>query len=112
MAQRTLSQRAASALVNGLFGGLAGSTALLPVARPGLHGVDRTRNILYRQVDCVRLHLVDLYRPKGVSGPLPVALYAHGGGLQGLQGLSKETHWLMGLLLRAGVLRSWWWITP
>ena len=37
--------------------------------------------------------LLDIYRPKGVQGPLPTLLYVHGGGFRIL---SKETHWMFG----------------
>jgi acetyl esterase len=39
------------------------------------------------------IHRLDIYRPKGVEGPLPTLLYVHGGGFRIL---SKESHWMFG----------------
>jgi acetyl esterase len=39
------------------------------------------------------LHRLDIYRPKGVEGPLPALLYVHGGGFRIL---SKDSHWMFG----------------
>ncbi|MDP6945138.1 MAG: alpha/beta hydrolase, partial [Myxococcota bacterium] len=36
---------------------------------------------------------LDIYRPRGVEGPLPTLLYVHGGGFRIL---SKDTHWMFG----------------
>ena len=38
---------------------------------------------------------LDIYRPKSMTGPLPVLLYIHGGGFRIL---SKKTHWMMNYL--------------
>src|SRR5690606_38779221 len=57
------------------------------------HGVEVIRNVRYGGSD-IDAHLLDVYRPRRVDGPLPVVLYVHGGGFRIL---SKDTHWLMGL---------------
>lgn len=45
-------------------------------------------------------HLLDVYRPRERSEPLPVAIYIHGGAFRIL---SKDSHWLAGAqLARAG----------
>lgn len=38
-----------------------------------------------------RFHLLDITKARGAHGPLPVAIYVHGGGFKIL---SKETHWM------------------
>lgn len=40
-------------------------------------------------------HRLDIWRPTGGGGGRPVVLYIHGGGFQAL---SKDTHWLMGVM--------------
>ncbi|MEN9797553.1 MAG: hypothetical protein RL653_1249, partial [Pseudomonadota bacterium] len=51
----------------------------LPPAEPAFHGVELTRDVPYgehpRQV-------LDIYRPAGKPGPLPVVVYVHGGGFR------------------------------
>ena len=81
--------------------GLARSLRMLPKAQPGTHGVERIPDVPYRDTGS-KWHLCDVYRPEGAEGPLPVILYFHGGGFFSL---SKDTHWLMGLILaRRGYL--------
>lgn len=68
---------------------------LHPRAWPHRHGVEVLRNLAYGP-STERWHRLDVYRPTTpADGPRPVVLYAHGGGFSIL---SKETHWLMGLL--------------
>lgn len=81
------------------FHGLSSAGRLHPASRPEVHNVEVIRDIPYAATSDSN-HRLDIYRPKGATGPLPVVLYVHGGGFQLL---SKETHWLMGLLFaRAG----------
>ena len=76
--------------------GLAHVASFHPHARPRRHGVERVRDLRYGPDGA---HRLDLWRP-AEPGPHPAVLYIHGGGFHIL---SKETHWLMGLMLaRAG----------
>ena len=75
------------------FEGLAGAARLHPAARPERHGVEVLRNIPYRSTGRPE-HLLDVYRPRERTAPLPVILHIHGGGFRIL---SKDTHWVMGL---------------
>jgi acetyl esterase len=83
------------------FEGLSRAGKLHPQANPEVHNVEVTRDVHYSdsgQLD----HRLDIYRRRDLPGPLPVVLYIHGGGFHLL---SKETHWLMGLMFaRAGYL--------
>ena len=83
-----------SRLVEGFFEGVSRAGRLHPKARLESHGVERIPDIPYLQSG-LGAHLLDVYRPAERSGPLPVCLYVHGGGFRIL---SKETHWLMGLI--------------
>ena len=67
MAQKTLSQRAASALVNGFFGSLAGTTRLLPVAQPAQCAHAATSGDTYKI-------LMDEDLPLGVTGSRQILL--------------------------------------
>lgn len=81
------------------FHGLSSAGRLHPASRPEVHNVEVIRDVPYAATSDTK-HRLDIYRPKGATGPLPVVLYVHGGGFQLL---SKETHWLMGLTFaRAG----------
>jgi acetyl esterase len=83
------------------FHGLSSAGRLHPSSRPELHNVEVIRDIPYAATSDMK-HRLDIYRPAGAKGPLPVLMYVHGGGFQLL---SKETHWLMGLIFaRAGYL--------
>jgi acetyl esterase len=74
---------------------------LHPLARPTRHGVRVRRDVAYA-AGGAPWHRLDVYRPEGRKGPLPTVLYVHGGGFRIL---SKDTHWLMGLVFaRAGYL--------
>lgn len=81
------------------FHGLSSAGRLHPASRPDAHNVEVIRDVPYAgSVDSA--HRLDIYRPVDAKGPLPVVLYVHGGGFQLL---SKDTHWLMGLVFaRAG----------
>jgi acetyl esterase len=64
------------------------------MARPERHGVVVERDVPYRAGGAPE-HRLDVYRPARSRGPLPVVLYVHGGGFRIL---SKDTHWVMGLV--------------
>jgi len=81
-------------LIDSFFKGLSGVTRLAPMAKPEAHGVEVLSNISYGEPGA-KHHLLDVYRPMRRSGPMPVVLYIHGGGFRIL---SKDTHWIMGLL--------------
>lgn len=83
-----------SKLVIGSFSGLSKLGAYTPMAHPALHGVEVLRDIAYAD-DGHPLHTLDIYRPRNPRGAAPVVIYCHGGAFQFL---SKDTHWLMGLL--------------
>jgi acetyl esterase len=81
------------------FHGLSSAGRMHPASRPEVHNVEVIRDIPYAATSDAK-HRLDIYRPIGAKGPLPVVMYVHGGGFQLL---SKETHWLMGLIFaRAG----------
>jgi acetyl esterase len=96
--------RTAAVLSEGFFRGLARLGRLHPASRPARHNVEVFENIEYLAGGGVE-HRLDIYRPterSGRSAPLPVVLYVHGGGFCAL---SKDTHWLMGLMFaRSGYL--------
>ncbi len=71
---------------------LAYAGKLHPASRTWVAGVDVERNVPYRRGGASD-HLLDIYRPSGVEGPLPVMLYIHGGGFRIM---SKDTHWMFG----------------
>lgn len=81
-------------VVDGFFRGLASAGKLHPKARPERHNVELIRDVPYRESGAVE-HLLDVYRPASNPGLLPIAFYVHGGGFRIL---SKDTHWLMGLI--------------
>ena len=93
-ARTRLRRQAGSAMVEAFFRGLSAAGRLHPRSRPELHGVERLTNIPYLPTD-KKEHLLDVYRPVERNGKLPIVLYVHGGGFRIL---SKETHWLMGLM--------------
>lgn len=81
------------------FHGLSSAGRLHPSSRPRAHNVEVIRDVPYAGT-AYATHRLDIYRPIGETHPLPVVLYVHGGGFQLL---SKDTHWMMGLLFaRAG----------
>ncbi len=87
-------RRAGSVLVDGLLRGVSSVARLHPLARPARHGVEVLRDLPYRPGGGPE-HRLDVWRPIDRPGPLPVVLCIHGGGFRIL---SKETHWLFGLL--------------
>ena len=89
-----LYRRLGGNVVEGMYEGLSRVSRLHPDARPERHGVERLSNIPYAQSG-MKEHLLDVYRPIRRKGPLPVCIYVHGGGFRIL---SKDTHWLMGLI--------------
>jgi acetyl esterase len=84
-------QRALRAVVETAIDAAATAGASHPGADPQVYGVDVTRDVPYLPTGEAR-HLLDVYVPRGFSGPRPVVLYAHGGGFRLL---SKDTHWMM-----------------
>lgn len=84
---------AGSVIVDGFFRGMARLGRLHPDARPERHNVELVRDVPYID-DGATDHLLDIYRPRGAHGPLPVVLYVHGGSFRIL---SKDSHWVMGL---------------
>ena len=88
-----LRQNASGLAIEAFFRGLSASAKLHPRAREVESRLEIARDIPYRSSDD-SAHLLDVYRPKGARGPLPVVLHVHGGGFRIL---SKDTHWLMGL---------------
>jgi acetyl esterase len=94
-------RRLGAAVTDGFFIAASRSARWLPISRPGVHGIEVERNLAYRDTGLAE-HTLDVYRPKGRSGPLPVVLYIHGGGFRIL---SKDTHWVFGLVFaRRGYL--------
>ncbi|MBE7448317.1 MAG: alpha/beta hydrolase [Kofleriaceae bacterium] len=75
------------------FHGLSRAGRLHPRSDPRRHRVEVTRDLRYLP-GAVAEHVLDVYRPTGRPGPLPVVFYVHGGAFRIL---SKDTHWLMGL---------------
>jgi acetyl esterase len=88
----TLRRAVGAAVVDGFFRGASRAGALHPKADPRAHGVERIRDVPYRDGGAAA-HRLDVYRPSG-PGPHPVLLYIHGGGFRIL---SKDTHWIMAL---------------
>jgi acetyl esterase len=82
-----------AAVTDGFFKGAAKGAKLLPIARPGVHGVEVVRDVPYRRSGRAE-HTLDVYRPVNAPGPLPIVFYIHGGGFRIL---SKDTHWVFGL---------------
>jgi acetyl esterase len=88
-------------LVDGFFQGTARAGRMIPISDPRLHNIEVERDIRYRD-GADPTHLLDIYRPKGSTGPLPTVLYLHGGGFRIL---SKDSHWIFGLVFaRRGYL--------
>ena len=88
-----LRQRAGALAVDSFFRLASRAGQLHPASRPERHGLERVRDIAYRQ-PVRRAHLLDVYRPVRRAEPLPAVLYVHGGGFRIL---SKDSHWIMGL---------------
>lgn len=90
----SLRRRAGTVLIRATLTNLARAGRLHPEGRAALRRVDIVRDVPYLDSGSP-IHRLDVYRPKGVDGPLPTLFYAHGGGFSLL---SKETHWMMGAL--------------
>lgn len=84
-----LAHRVSSLFVHGL----SRAGRLHPASDPRRHRVEVLRDLRYRD-GAAPEHVLDVYRPTGRPGPLPIVFYVHGGAFQIL---SKDTHWLMGL---------------
>lgn len=93
-------QRLGGRTLQAFFEGASQLGQLHPRSRPEAHGVERITNVPYLSSGRVE-HLLDVYRPKKAQDGLrPVVFYVHGGAFQIL---SKDTHWLMGIIFaRAG----------
>lgn len=80
---------------------LSGTARRLPEARPSRHGVEVIADLAYTDAGGPE-HRLDVYKPVGDLGLLPVVVYIHGGSFRSL---SKDTHWVMALMwARAGYL--------
>lgn len=88
-----LRRRAGGTALRLMFEGLARGAALTPRARRAMRSVEVIRDVPYL-ASGLDAHLLDVWRPRGVTGPLPVVLYVHGGAFRIL---SKETHWVLAL---------------
>lgn len=96
-----LRRRAGSLVIDNLFRGLAAAGRYHPAARAAREQVDFLGDVPYLDSGR-REHRLDVYRPRGATGPWPVVLYIHGGGFRIL---SKDSHWIMGVrFARAGYL--------
>ncbi|MDP2309555.1 MAG: alpha/beta hydrolase [Pseudomonadota bacterium] len=86
----------AAGLLNHVFAFSSRAARMLPVAQPARYGVALERDVAWRAPlpSAPDAHLLDVYRPVGAAGPLPVVIYLHGGGFRGLD---KDTHWVMGI---------------
>jgi acetyl esterase len=83
------------------FQGSAWLSSLGPWARPQRYDIEVVRDVAYGDSGKVE-HRLDIYRPAGPKGRLPVVLYVHGGSFRIL---SKDSHWIMGLIFaRRGYL--------
>jgi acetyl esterase len=91
---RQLRRRVESFAVESFFRGTSGFFRALPIAAPHRHGIEVLKDLRYSE-DPTPAHGLDIYRPRERSGPLPVVFYVHGGGFRIL---SKESHWVFGLL--------------
>jgi acetyl esterase len=89
-----LRRRVGAAVVDNFFSGAARLGRAVPLAHPRLHGVEVLNDVPYLGSGLPE-HRLDIYRPRDRQGLLPAVLYVHGGGFRFL---SKESHWLFGLL--------------
>lgn len=100
-------------MVDGMFNSASRLALLHPHTKPTRHAVEHLRDLRYRD-GAMREHLLDVWRPAQLTisspppfrryagPPWPIVFYVHGGGFRIL---SKDTHWIMGLLFaRRGFL--------
>ena len=80
-------------LLDAAFRGVTALGRRVPQLRPDRHHVKVLRDVNYGE-DSDPAHRLDIYRPEGLAGPLPVVIYIHGGGFRIL---SKESHWIFAL---------------
>jgi acetyl esterase len=90
---KRLRMRAGALVADTTFRSLSRLGRLHPRADPRSHGIDLVRDVPYLPTGLYD-HTLDVYRPAGARGPLPVVLYVHGGGFRIL---SMDTHWMMGI---------------
>lgn len=88
-----LRKQAGAFAVDSFFRLASRAGRLHPASRPERHGLERVRDVPYRDTGMPE-HLLDVYRPERRDRPLPAVLYIHGGGFRIL---SKDSHWIMGL---------------
>jgi acetyl esterase len=86
-------RRTRSFVAQTFFETISGVAALHPAASPERHGIEVLRDVAYGADR--KWHRLDVYRPVDRPRPWPVVFYTHGGAFHLL---SKDTHWLMGLL--------------
>ncbi len=86
-------KRAGAVVIRSLFEGAARALVDFPLARPGFHDIEVTRDVPYLGSG-LAAHTYDVWRPKDLKGPLPLLFYVHGGAFRAL---SKDTHWIMAL---------------
>lgn len=89
---RRLAKRFGGQLTRAFFEGSSRAASLHPKSSPARHGLQVVRDVSYGPLPEQKL---DIWRPVE-PGPHPCVLYIHGGGFRIL---SKETHWIMALLL-------------
>ncbi len=94
MGLQDVRKRAGGALIRGSLTSLTHMMRLHPKARALLKKVSVESDVSYG-ADDVPAHILDVYRPRHLDGPLPTLLYIHGGGFRIL---SKDTHWMMNAL--------------
>ena len=93
-------KRLGGAVVDTFFRSAAHLGSLFPAARPEEHGVERIRDLPYREGGHPH-HRLDVWRPIRPppallrGGKLPVIVYVHGGGFRMLD---KDSHWLPALI--------------
>jgi acetyl esterase len=87
-------QRAQARVSDTVLRTVATAARLHPLANPERHQVEVIRDVPYLDDGLVD-HRLDIYKPTGRSGPLPIVMYVHGGGFSLL---SKDTHWVMALV--------------
>lgn len=93
MSWELLRRRAGSKTIDLFLRTASRSARLHPESRRWLSEVQIEPDLSYQgETSQSASHCLDIYRPRSVTGPLPVLLYVHGGGFRIL---SKESHWMM-----------------